>query len=84
MFEESKRINNTKPRPTQAQLTRLSNREFNDMTAKHTRKGSYGREVGCLGRVPAEEYREQVENRDGMHGMWHKHRAVRKDVGKAR
>lgn len=57
-FPESKRPNSKRPRPTQAQLTRLSDREFNELTAKHPKRQAMGREVRCLGRMTQAEYTE--------------------------
>lgn len=64
-FLESKRIRPNKPRPTQAQLTRLSNREFNALTEKYPKRQSRGREVGCLGRMPEKEYKEHFNRTYG-------------------
>ena len=64
-FFESKRIKANKPRPTQAQLTRLSNREFIELSAKYPKRQSHGRKIGCLGRMPEKEYREQFNRTYG-------------------
>lgn len=57
-FIESKRPNSKRPRPTQAQLTRLSNQEFNELTSRYPKRQSMGREVRCLGRMSQAEYTE--------------------------
>ena len=75
-FPESKRIKAPRPRPTQGQLSRLSNREFNEMAAKHPRHNGKTQDVGCLGRMSRADYERQFTETMGT--VKHQRRAPRK------